>query len=419
MPKKNCPLDENVVQIGVELPEMHNTSRELRNAFVDVVKVRFVEIKYMEYLFNDVLEIKNGKNQKLVENPEGLYPIYGSGGIIGYADKYICEANTVIIGRKGSINNPIYVSEPFWNVDTAFGLSPKQDILLPRYLFYFCKNYNFEKLNKTVTIPSLTKADLLKIQIDLPSIDEQRRIVDKLIKVETIINLRNYQVQQLDDLIKARFIELFGDPQRNPHGYKHTKLSDIATYYNGLTYKPENVATEGTIVLRSSNIQNSQLDFADTVRVDCAIKERLMVQKNDILMCSRNGSAKLVGKVALIKDIQEPMSFGAFMMIIRSHYFGYLMTYFQMDAFRQQIKTGATTTINQITGRMLDDVTIPLPPMSLVDQFATFVEQIDKSKLLSGCRLFHSWAPENRDKPKHVGVPQRKTKVLRGGRRQQ
>ena len=180
---------------------------------------------------------------------------------------------------------------------------------------------------------------------------------------------------------QSRFIELFGDPQRNPHGYKHTKLSDIATYYNGLTFKPENVATEGTIVLRSSNIQNSQLDFADTIRVDCTIKERLMVQKNDILMCSRNGSAKLVGKVALIKDIQEPMSFGAFMMIIRSHYFGYLMTYFQMDAFRQQIKTGATTTINQITGRMLDDVTIPLPPMALVDQFAAFVEQTDKSKL--------------------------------------
>ena len=178
----------------------------------------------MEYLFNDVLEIKNGKNQKLVENPEGLYPIYGSGGIIGYADKYICEANTVIIGRKGSINNPIYVSEPFWNVDTAFGLSPKQDILLPRYLFYFCKNYNFEKLNKTVTIPSLTKADLLKIQIDLPSIDEQRRIVDKLIKVETIINLRNYQVQQLDDLIKARF----GDPVSNPYKLPTVLLGELS-----------------------------------------------------------------------------------------------------------------------------------------------------------------------------------------------
>ena len=78
--------------------------------------------------------------------------------------------------------------------------------------------------------------------------------------------------------------------------------------------------------MRSSNIQNSQLDFADTVRVDCAVKEKLMVQENDILMCSRNGSARLVGKVALIKGIQEPMTFGAFMMIIRSRYHSYLMT---------------------------------------------------------------------------------------------
>ena len=228
---------------------------------------------------------------------------------------------------------------------------------------------------------SITTGDLLALPITLPSLTEQKRRISLLKQATLLLNSQKQAMLKFDELVKSRFIELFGDPQRNPHGYKHTKLSDIATYYNGLTYKPENVAAEGAIVLRSSNIQNSQLDFADTVRVDCAIKERLMVQKNDILMCSRNGSAKLVGKVALIKDIQEPMSFGAFMMIIRSHYFGYLMTYFQMDAFRQQIKTGATTTINQITGRMLDDVTIPLPPMSLVDQFATFVEQTDKSKL--------------------------------------
>ena len=188
-------------------------------------------------------------------------------------------------------------------------------------------------------------ADLVLPEI---SVKEQARVSEIIGKVDALICMQQQMARNLDQLIKSRFIELFGDPQRNPHGYKHTKISDIATYYNGLTYKPENVAAEGIIVLRSSNIQNSQLDFADTVRVDCAIKERLMVQKNDILMCSRNGSAKLVGKVALIKDIQEPMSFGAFMMIIRSHYFGYLKTYFQMDAFRQQIKTGATTTINQI-----------------------------------------------------------------------
>ena len=231
------------------------------------------------------------------------------------------------------------------------------------------------------TFKAISKKVLETTCIPAYSTIEQEQIAETISRIDNTIAARRNQLALLDQLVKSRFIELFGEPQRNPHGYKQTKLSDIATYYNGLTYKPENVAAEGTIVLRSSNIQNSQLDFADTVRVDCAIKGRLMVQENDILMCSRNGSAKLVGKVALIKDIQEPMSFGAFMMIIRSRYFGYLMTYFQMDAFRQQIKTGATTTINQITGRMLDDVTIPLPPMALVDRFTAFVEQTDKSKL--------------------------------------
>ena len=78
-----------------------------------------------------------GKNQKAVENPEGRYPIYGSGGVIGYADDYICEADTIIIGRKGaSIINLCF--RAFWNVDTAFGLSVKKDFVLPRYLYYFC-----------------------------------------------------------------------------------------------------------------------------------------------------------------------------------------------------------------------------------------------------------------------------------------
>lgn len=151
--------------------------------------------------FEDVLTIKNGKNQKAVENPTGKYPIYGSGGVMGYADDYICNAKTVIVGRKGSINNPIFVEEPFWNVDTAFGLEAKTDVLLPRYLYYFCKHFDFERLNKAVTIPSLTKGDLLKIEIDLPSIDNQQFVIDKLSRLESIIGLRRQELQKLDELI--------------------------------------------------------------------------------------------------------------------------------------------------------------------------------------------------------------------------
>nr|MCR5389050.1 restriction endonuclease subunit S [Lachnospiraceae bacterium] len=195
----------------------------------------------MEYFFEDVLEIKNGKNQKAVENPDGKYPIYGSGGIMGYADDYICEPDTVIIGRKGNINNPIYVDEAFWNVDTAFGLQAKKELLNSRYLFYFCKHYDFEKYNKTVTIPSLTKSDLLKIIIALPDLNKQVQIVEKLLRLESIINHRREELGKFDELIKARFVEMFGHQSHNEKGLPYLTIDDVAEIYLGITHTPEYV----------------------------------------------------------------------------------------------------------------------------------------------------------------------------------
>lgn len=304
------------------------------------------------------------------------------------ASQYLRRGDILVCTSSGSkelVGKAASVDEDLPAVFGAFCKVVRPKIECCKYVGHFFqspyyRNY-ISAASAGANINNLRNEHIADLHIPLPPLDKQRKIAAVLDKVSSLIVKRKQQLDKLDELVKSRFIEMFGDPQSNPHGYQYAKLSDIATYFNGLTYKPENVAEEGTIVLRSSNIQNSQLDFADTVRVNCAIKKRLMVKENDILMCSRNGSAKLVGKVALIKGIQEPTSFGAFMMIIRSQYFGYLMTYFQMDAFRQQIKTGATTTINQITGRMLDDVTIPLPPMALVEQFTAFVAQTDKSKL--------------------------------------
>ena len=166
----------------------------------------------MIYTFSEVLEIHNGKNQRNVENKNGNYPIYGSGGIIGFADKYLCDEPAVIIGRKGSINNPIFVDKPFWNVDTAFALVPNSSLLDVRYLYYFCLSYNFNVLSTTVTIPSLTKFNLLKVKIEVPSLEEQKQIVHKLDKVEMIIGLKERQLKDLEGFIRSRFIEMFGDP---------------------------------------------------------------------------------------------------------------------------------------------------------------------------------------------------------------
>jgi len=134
-----------------------------------------------------VLKIINGRNQKKVQEVLGEYPIMGSGGEMGRSNDYLCPENTVIIGRKGNINKPILVKEKFWNVDTAFGLFVDEDQLSYNYLFWFCKFFNFERLNKTVTIPSLTKSDLLILKIPLPSIDEQK-VFDMLVeKIDVLL----------------------------------------------------------------------------------------------------------------------------------------------------------------------------------------------------------------------------------------
>lgn len=129
--------------------------------------------------FEDVCDIISGKNQTRVQDPNGKYPIYGSGGIMGYANDYLCNAGTTIIGRKGTINNPIFVNEKFWNVDTAFGLSPVNSYN-NKLFYFFCRQFNFKSLDKSTTIPSLTKTDLYKIKIPLPPLNEQNRIVSKI-----------------------------------------------------------------------------------------------------------------------------------------------------------------------------------------------------------------------------------------------
>lgn len=118
------------------------------------------------------------------------------------------------------------------------------------------------------------------------------------------------------------------------------RLPEVAEYSIGLTYSPKDVCDKGTVVLRSSNIQNDELDLSDLVRVACPVKEAIKVREGDILMCSRNGSKRLVGKTAVIGVLPEEMTFGTFMTVIRGKSNAYLAWFFKSDAFREQIGVG-------------------------------------------------------------------------------
>lgn len=179
----------------LELIDSHlSTYKNILDQYDLLIKSRFVEMfgditargRFKVKRWKDILDILNGRDYKNVLVNKGGYPVYGSGGIIARASDYICPAGTIIIGRKGSINNPILVNEKFWNVDTAFGIVPKETIN-KNYLFYFCKQYNFNRLNKATTLPSLTKQDLLEIEINIPDLEKQvkfSRFVDQINKLK-------------------------------------------------------------------------------------------------------------------------------------------------------------------------------------------------------------------------------------------
>lgn len=143
----------------------------------------------------DVVKVINGKSQKEVENPSGLYPIYGSGGIIGMADAYSCLSGSTIIGRKGTINNPLFIETNFWNVDTAFGMKPNEEVD-DLYFYYFCINFDFSSLDKSTALPSLTKSAIEKIIIPIPPLNEQHRIVSKIKEYDDLFRNIIKQIEQ-------------------------------------------------------------------------------------------------------------------------------------------------------------------------------------------------------------------------------
>ena len=262
----------------------------------------------------------------------------------------------------------------------------KNNVFDKSYLYYYLGSPNiyreFQRLAVGGVVNNLNSELVRNVQVAIPPLPEQSRIVEELDLLSNIIEKKRQQLSELDNLAQSIFYDMFGDPVTNEKGWEVKKLKDIAVSQIGLTYKPENVSTEGTVVLRSSNIQDSCLDFSDIVRVNCNIKDKQYVQEGDILMCSRNGSFRLVGKVAMIKNLQERMSYGAFMTIIRSQYQDFLFAFFKSPAFRVQLTTAKTATINQITVKMLDEIRIPLPPFELQQLFAQIIEAIEKEKEL-------------------------------------
>jgi len=342
----------------------------------------------------DIVDIINGRSHRAVANPKGTYPIYGSGGIIGYADDYICEKNTVVIGRKGTINSPIYVEEPFWNIDTAFGLRPNESRMFPKYLYYFCEKFDFEKINTTVTIPSLTKSNLSKMQIPLPPLSIQQKIADVLDRASALIEKRKTQIEKLDLFAKAKFIEMFNGEQ-----YPLVRLEDICDFITKGTTPPinriTNTITKTSIpYIKVYNLSdNGELHFYEEpqyidIETHNSLLARSKVFPEDVLM---NIVGLPLGKFALVPNDFAEWNINQAVAIFRSMgkvlpiYLMYAMM--KPDVLRPFLDKAVGIRQVNLSLKQCRELEIPLPPLELQSRFVDFAYAINKSRLGLQCGL--------------------------------
>ena len=316
--------------------------------------------------WNEVLTIINGKNQSAVEDTNGEFPIYGSGGIMGYANNWLCPENCVIIGRKGNINKPIFVKTKFWNVDTAFGLNANKEYLLPKYLFYFCLDYNFERHNKAVTIPSLTKADLLKIQIPLPPKPTQLSIVSELDKINELIRLKKEQLKDYDNLAQSIFYEMFGDPVENDKGWEVKKLGEVCDIFAGGD-KPKDIKTT-----KDNEYIYPVIANGEGKKGILGYSKKCRVIKNAVTIGARGAS---IGNCRIVKDGFTPAI--RLLTLIPSEKLDCPFLFYIVKGLDYK-QNGAGQA--QLTVPNIKNERIILPPFPLQHLFAQRIEQIERQK---------------------------------------
>ena len=148
-------------------------------------------MKYKNYKLEELATIKYGKNQKKVISDNGHIPIYGTGGLMGYATEALYDKPSVLIGRKGTIEKVRYVTHPFWTVDTLFYTIIQDNIVLPHYLYYLMSLLDLKKFNEGTTIPSLRTETLNRIEFNVPELEYQSKVLSILEPIEEKIDTNN------------------------------------------------------------------------------------------------------------------------------------------------------------------------------------------------------------------------------------
>ena len=344
----------------------------------------------MRVTLGDVCE-KGSSNLKQsdVINKTGAYPIYGAAGYLGNVDFYHQDKPYVAVVKDGAgIGRTTLHPAKSSVIGTMQYLLPKSNVL-PEYLYYVVQYMHLEKYFTGATIPHIYFKDYKAEQFNLDAMERQKEIVASLQKVETFIKVRQQQLQKLDELVKARFVELFGDPEFNTFGWDTEELGTLCDVGSSKRIYQNEQSQEGIPFWRISDLI-SKMDIGVADSGLFIPEERYVELKNaglvpttgDILVTSRG----TLGRCYIIKD-EDKFYFQDGMISWLSSYVDgitplYLQYLFTLPGFRKQIDgMQAGSTVAYLSIAMLKKLRVMVPPIETQNCFALFVEQLDKSKV--------------------------------------
>ncbi len=300
----------------------------------------------------------------------------------------VIPANTVVMSFKLSIGKTAITKDDMYSNEAIMAFKDKHVInILPEYIFYLFKYKNWEEgSNKAVMGKTLNKATLSEIEVEICSIEKQRQIVSILDKIMSSVDGRKQELQLLDELIKARFVEMFGDPVANDKGWKMKPLLDMGKCKNGMNFHYDDSGVEISCLGVGDFKDLSVIDNTkklSIVSLNEMPSEEYLLKDGDIVFVRSNGNKDLVGRSLAIYPGKLPTTFSGFCIRYRIHddeiTVPYLLRVLKMESMRKKM-AGRGANIQNLNQQILGTLVIPVPPIELQNQFVDFVRAIDKSK---------------------------------------
>lgn len=329
-------------------------------------------------------EICTPKQWKTIPANELLdegYPVYGANGIIGYYDKYNHENPVVTITCRGATCGTVNITEPkSYITGNAMCLDNVRPDILLEYLYYCLLHYDFSNVISGSAQPQITRQGLEKVKIAICSIEEQNKRTSSLRKISTVIAARQQQLQKLDELVKARFIEMFDNWE-----YNTVRLGNVCTKITDGTHKTPNYLDAGVPFISAKNIVNGKIDFSDIKYISeeeyMDIQKRCRTELNDVLL-TKSGS---LGTPAIVKTSNRIGLFESLAVIKYDRTKltpEFLCEQLKTERIQRQFRTGTKgVAIKHLHLGVIADVEIIVPDIERQNQFAAFVKQVDKLRI--------------------------------------